>query len=73
VEQRKKEHLKQASLLEIAAPIVAAFAGFVLAAALAAGAAEDAYRAGYLAGIRAVASLGQFLPGTARPPQEPGE
>jgi predicted hotdog family 3-hydroxylacyl-ACP dehydratase len=61
-------------LLEIAAPIVAAFAGFVLAAALSAGATEDAYRAGYLAGIRAVASLGQLLPdpGAARPPQEPG-
>ena len=62
-------------LLEIAAPIVAAFAGFVLAAALAAGAAEDAYRAGYLAGVCDVASLGQLLPGpgAARPPQEPGE
>ena len=61
--------------LEIAAPIVAAFAGFVLAAALAAGAAEDAYRAGYLAGIRAVAQMGQLLPGAGagRPPKEPGE
>ena len=50
-------------LLEIAAPIVAAFAGFLLAAALSAGATEDAYRAGYLAGIRAVAQMGQLLPG----------
>ena len=62
-------------LLEIAAPIVAAFAGFVLAAALSAGATEDAYRAGYLAGIRAVAQVGQLLPRTdaARPPRGPGE
>jgi hypothetical protein len=59
--------------LEIAAPIVAAFAGFVLAAALSAGATEDAYRAGYLAGIRAGAQMGQLLPDAARPPKEPGE
>jgi len=59
-------------LLEIAAPVVAAFAGFLLAAALSAGATEDAYRAGYLAGIRAVAQMGQLLPRAARPPGEPG-
>jgi hypothetical protein len=57
-------------LLEIAAPVVGAFAGFVLAAALSAGATEDAYRAGYPAGIRAVAQIGRrrhfCLPHAAR-------
>ena len=45
---------------------IAAFAGFVLAAALPAGATEDAYRAGYLADIRAVAQIGQIPSGVER-------
>jgi hypothetical protein len=47
-------------------------AGLLLAAALSTGAAEDAYRAGYLAGIRTQAQMGQLLPGDRRSPREPG-